>query len=249
MARVINKAAIVTGSSRRTGRAIARALARNGVAIVVNARSSHAEALSVAEEIRAIGGEAEVCLADVAQPEGAHRLIESCVERFGRLDILVNNAAVRANASFETLSFDEWRRVSAVILDGAFLCSQAAAPHLRHARGRIVNIAGIAAHRAAVGRAHVVAAKAGLVGLTKALALELAPEVTVNCVSPGKIEDPNDSADERAKRGARFPEELVPLRRSGATEEVAQAVAYLCSDVAGYITGQTLHVNGGAFWC
>jgi 3-oxoacyl-[acyl-carrier protein] reductase len=245
----IGKAAIVTGSSRRMGRAIARALARSGVGVMINARSSRAEAEAVVEEIREAGGRAEVCLADVARPEDARRLIDSCVERFGRLDILVNNAAVRANAAFDALSFEEWRRVCAVVLDGAFLCSQAAAPHLLRTHGRIVNIGGIAAHRAAIGRVHVVAAKSGLVGLTKALALELAPDVTVNCVAPGKIEDPDDSGEERDKRKARFPDALIPARRSGSTDDVAQAVLYLSSEAAGYVTGQTLHVNGGAFWC
>jgi 3-oxoacyl-[acyl-carrier protein] reductase len=244
------KVALVTGSSRRNGRAIARTLAAAGASIVVNARSSAEEAESVASEIVAAGSRAVVCMGDVAKEQDVGRMIAKALEAFGRLDILVNNAAIRAADPLHEMSFARWREVNAIILDGAFLCAKAAAPHLRESgSGRIVNIGGISGHKGAVGRAHVVAAKAGLIGLTKALALDLAPDVTVNCVSPGRIEDEADGADERANRDARFPAGQIPLQRSGATQDVAAAVRFLCSGEASYITGQVIHVNGGAYLC
>lgn len=202
------------------------------------------------QEIVSTGGRAVACLADVAHEQDAQRLIATAVDAFGRLDILVNNAAVRAADPLPTLTYARWREVNAIILDGAFLCAQAAAPHLQKTgAGRIVNIGGISAHKGVNKRAHVVAAKAGLVGLTKALALELAPSVTVNCVAPGRIEDESDSAEERSSRSVRLPAEQIPLQRSGSTAEVAATVRFLCSDGAGYITGQVIHVNGGAYLC
>jgi 3-oxoacyl-[acyl-carrier protein] reductase len=247
------KVALVTGSSRRNGRAIARALASAGASVVINARTSAGEADLVVQEITLAGGRAVACMADIAQEQDAQRLIATALEAFGRLDILVNNAAIRAADPLAEMSFARWREVNGIILDGAFLCAKSAAPHLQRGGGggggRIVNIGGISGHKGAVGRAHVVAAKAGLIGLTKALALELAPDVTVNCVSPGRIEDIDDSAADRTSRDIRLPSDLIPLQRSGTTQDVAAAVRFLCSEAAGYITGQVIHVNGGAYIC
>ena len=244
------KSAIVTGSSRRNGRAIARALAAAGTSVVVNAHRSRDEAEQVAAGIIADGGRAVVCMANVALEPDAERLVQTALSSFGRLDILVNNAAIRASDGLRTMSFTRWREVNSIILDGAFLCSRSAAAYLgRDGGGRIVNIGGISGHKGATGRAHVVAAKAGLLGLTKALALELSPNVTVNCVSPGRIEDADDSLEERSSRGSRLPSAQIPLQRSGTTEDVASAVRFLCSEAAGYITGQCIHVNGGAYLC
>ena len=180
------RVAIVTGSARNIGRAIARALADDGAAVVINAKSSAAEAEAVTREIRDAGGRATAKIADVGTPDGAASLVATAVESFGRLDILVNNAAVRREMDFETLDYQEWRDIIATILDGAYLCAHAALPHLIAAGGgSIVNIGGLSSFTGAARRAHVIAAKAGLVGLTRALAHDLAPHgVTVNCVAP-----------------------------------------------------------------
>ena len=242
------RVAIVTGSGRRNGRSIARTLASAGASVVINARSNAAEADAVVKEILGAGGKAVACLADISKEKDVERLVATAVDAFGGLDILVNNAALRAHEPFADISFARWREVNSIILDGAFLCAKYASPHLlRSKSGRIVNITGITSYKGAKNRAHVLAAKSGLIGLTKALALELAPAVTVNAVSPGRIEDPEDSAEEKGKRG--LSEDQIPMKRSGTTREVAAAVAFLCSENAGYVTGQVIHVNGGAFLC
>jgi 3-oxoacyl-[acyl-carrier protein] reductase len=244
------RSAIVTGSAKRNGRAIAIALANAGASVVINARTSADAAHAVAQEIQASGGRAAVCMADITRPADAQRLVKTAADAFGGLDILVNNAATRPNDRFADMDLAKWRAVTSVILDGAFLCCMSAAPYLqRSGHGRIVNIGGVAGHRGARDRVHVVTAKAGLVGLTKALALELAPKVTVNCVVPGRIEDEADAPEERAAASRRVGPESIPLARSGSTRDVAAVVAFLCSESAGYITGQALHVNGGMYMC
>jgi len=229
------RVALVTGAGRNIGRAIALELAAAGARVVVNAKSSKSEIEAVAAET---GGVA--VLADVTDEAAVARMVEQALARFGRLDILVNNAAIRAVESLERIDFVRWREVTGVILDGAWLCARACLPHLS-AEGAIVNIGGMSAHTGAAGRPHVVAAKAGLVGLTRALAHDLAPRgVTVNCVVPGLIETNRTSASAYAGR-----ESL--LGRRGTPEEVAAAVRFLAGPGARYITGQTLHVNGGGF--
>jgi 3-oxoacyl-[acyl-carrier protein] reductase len=236
--------AIVTGSARNIGRAIARALADAGAAVVINAKSSAAEAEAVARDIRDAGGKATAKLADVAIPDGAESLIATAVESFGRLDILVNNAAVRREMDFDKLDYQEWRDIIATILDGAYLCAHAALPHLIKAGGgSIVNIGGLSSFTGAARRAHVIAAKAGLVGLTRALAHDLAPHgVTVNCVAPGLI----DTA-RRGPEPSHHATHTTLAGRRGTPEEIAAVVRFLCGPGARYITGQTLHANGGVF--
>ena len=238
------RVAIVTGSARNIGRAIARALADDGAAVVINAKSSAADAEAVAREIRDAGGNAAAKIADVGTPDGAQALVAAAVESFGRLDILVNNAAVRREVDFDKLDYQEWRDIIATILDGAYLCAHAALPHLRKAGGgSIVNIGGLSSFTGAARRAHVIAAKAGLVGLTRALAHDLAPHgVTVNCVAPGLIET--------ARRGPEPSHHATHdtlMGRRGRPEEIAGVVRFLCGPDARYITGQTLHANGGVF--
>jgi 3-oxoacyl-[acyl-carrier protein] reductase len=241
------KVALVTGGARNIGRAIALELARGGADVLVHARTSRAEAEQTAAQIRAAGGRAALLFADITDPQAVGSMVASGVKEFGRLDILVNNAAVRAETPFASMPFDEWRGVLASILDGSFLCSQACLPELARAgSGSIVNIGGLTAHRGAAGRAHVVAAKAGIVGLTRALALELAPHsITVNCVVPGTIDTVRGlpGAPERPAPRSGLP----PLSRRGTPEEVAGAVRFLCGPGARYITGETLHVNGGGY--
>ena len=238
------RVALVTGSARNIGRAIALGLARGGAAVIVNARQSAREAEAVAEEIRQMGGQAAAAIADVGDPDAAAGLIKAAIERFGRLDILVNNASVRREVDFASLDYGEWREILATTLDAAYLCSRAALPHLiASGAGAIVNIGGLSAHTGAARRAHVIAAKAGLVGLTRALAHDLAPHViTVNCVAPGMIETVRTGA-EPAHHAGRTP----PVGRRGTPEEIAALVRFLCGPDARYITGQTIHANGGTF--
>ena len=236
--------ALVTGSARNIGRAIALGFASGGAAVMVNARRSVAEAEAVAEEIRQIGGRAAAHIADVGDPAAAAGLVAAAVEQFGRLDILVNNASVRREVDFADLEYAEWREILATTLDGAYLCSQAALPHLiASGAGAIINIGGLSSHIGAARRAHVIAAKAGLAGLTRALAHELAPHhITVNCVTPGMIETARTGA-EPAHHAGKTP----PVGRKGTPEEVATLVRFLCGPGARYITGQTIHANGGLF--
>ena len=238
------RVAIVTGSARNIGRAIACALGDAGAAVVINAKSSAADAEAVVREVREAGGQAVAKIADVGQPEGAASLIDAAIAAFGRLDILVNNAAVRREIDFERLDYQEWRAITATILDGAYLCAHAAAPHLIAAGGgSIVNIGGLSSYTGAARRAHVIAAKAGLVGLTRALAHDLAPHgITVNCVAPGLIE-----TERRGPEPAHHAKHATLVGRRGTPEEIAAVVRFLCGPDARYITGQTLHANGGVF--
>ena len=238
------KVALVTGAARNIGRAIASSLAAGGASVMVNARTSRAEAEKTVEMI---GSKAAVHIADVTDPKAVASLIEATVERFGRLDFLVNNAAVRYETPFSEMKYDEWRQVLAIVLDGAFLCAQAALPHLIKAGGgSIVNIGGQTGHKGASERAHVITAKAGLAGMTKALALDLAPhQITVNCVVPGTIDSQRGlpgGPDRPAHRRA-----PPPIGRRGEPEEIAAMVRMLCGPDARYITGQAIHVNGGGY--
>jgi 3-oxoacyl-[acyl-carrier protein] reductase len=238
------KVALVTGGARNIGRAIARALAAGGASVMVNARTSKAMA---EETVKMIGSSAAFYIADVTNPKEVQELVKNTVSRFGRLDILVNNAAVRMETPFEKITLEDWRSVLSTILDAAFICSQACLPHLAKAGGgTIINIGGLTGHRGATGRAHVIAAKSGLAGFTKALALDLAPQhITVNCVVPGTIESQRGlpGVPERPE-GRRAP---PPIGRRGEPEEIAAMVRMLCGPDARYITGQAIHVNGGGY--
>lgn len=238
------RVAVVTGSARNIGRAIAHALAGAGAAVVVNAKSNVADADTVVREIRDAGGKAIAKIADVGNPDSAGALIDAATQAFGRLDILVNNAAVRREVDFDKLDYKEWREILATILDGAYLCAHAASPHLIAAGGgSIVNIGGLSSYTGAARRAHVIAAKAGLVGLTRALAHDLAPHgITVNCVAPGLID-----TTRRGPEPAHHAKHSTLVGRRGTPEEIAAVVRFLCGPGARYITGQTLHANGGVF--
>ena len=243
MNNLVGRVALVTGSARNIGRAIALELASAGAAVMVSARTSAAEAEAVVAEIRNRGGRAAVKLADVADPDAAAALIAAAVEAFGRLDILVNNAAVRREIDFARLDYREWRNIVGTILDGAFLCSHAALPHLiASGSGTIINIGGLAAHTGASRRAHVIAAKAGLEGLTRALAHDLAPHgIIVNTIAPGLV----DTVREQLPSHHATHKPLVG--RLGKPAEIAALVHFLCGPDARYITGQTIHANGGVF--
>jgi 3-oxoacyl-[acyl-carrier protein] reductase len=241
------RVAIVTGSARNIGRAIALDLAKNGAALVVNAQKSAEDAQATADAIIAAGGRAVVQLADVTQPAGAQSLVDAALKAFGRLDCLVNNAAVRRETPFAALSFEEWREVNAIIMDGAFLMAKAALPALQKSDcASIINIGGMSAHTGAANRAHVVAAKAGLVGLTRALAHDLAGDgITVNCVVPGMIDTKRGGSS--AVAPTHHAQHMPPVGRRGKPEEIAALVRFLASPQARYITGQSIHANGGVF--
>ncbi len=237
------RVALVTGGARNIGRAIASALAAAGASVVVNARTPSDELAETVRLIEASGARAASFVADVTDPAAVQSMVQAAVERFGRLDALVNNAAVRTEQPFDAITLHDWRRIVSIVLDGAFLCSQAALPHLRRAGGgSIVNIGGETGHKGATARAHVVTAKAGLAGFTKALALELAGEaITVNCVVPGRIATQGRPGSPEHHRGT------PPVGRLGRPEEVAALVRMLCGPDARYITGQSIHVNGGGY--
>jgi 3-oxoacyl-[acyl-carrier protein] reductase len=241
------KVALVTGGARNIGRSICLALAAGGAAVLVNTRGSREQAEETVALIKSAGGRAACHLADITEAGAVAAMVEAALAQFGRLDMLVNNAAVRAETAYADMKFEEWRRVLSSVLDGAFLCTQACLPHLaRSGAGSVVNIGGMTAHKGAAGRAHVVAAKAGLTGMTRALALEFAPRgITVNCVVPGTIETQRGlpGAPERPAHRQGLP----PLGRRGEPGEVAGTVRFLCGPGARYITGQSLHVNGGGY--
>ncbi len=239
------KVALLTGGARNIGRAIAQSLAAGGAAVMVNANTSHADGEQTVAMIAKNGGRAALHIADVTDAGAVKSMVDATIEKFGRLDLLINNAAIRTETPFAEIELAEWRRVLAIVLDGAFICTQACLPHIMRAGGgSVVNIGGLTGHKGATDRAHVVTAKAGLAGMTKALALDLAPhKITVNCVVPGTIETV------RGLPGAPVRPEhrrsLPPAGRRGAPEEIAAMVRMLCGPDARYITGQSLHVNGG----
>ncbi len=237
------KVALVTGSARNIGRAIALALAEGGARLVVSGRSDDGQGRAVAEAIRAAGGEADWMAADIADPAQAAALVAFAEARFGRLDVLVNNASLRKATPLLDITPEEWRSLLAVAVDGAFFVSQAAS-RIIGPGGSIVTIGGMGGHTGTLGRVHGSTAKAALVGLTKALAQELAPAgITANLVAPGVIDTRRGASSGSLPGG--LPAPLID--RLGQPEEIAAAVRFLAGPGARFITGQTLHVNGGAY--
>jgi 3-oxoacyl-[acyl-carrier protein] reductase len=240
------KVALVTGSALNIGRAIALALAADGFRIMTTARQSEADTRETARLVREAGSDADTHLADISDPHQARGLVEATVARFGRLDVLINNASIRRQTKFADMTPEEWREIMGTTIDGAFYCAHAAAPHIIAAGGgTIINLGGISSHVGAVGRVHAITAKAGMIGLTRALAKELAPHgITVNTVVPGSIETVRGFAAGGNHGRAALPDS--PLGRRGRPDEIAGMVRFLCSDEARYVTGQSIHVNGGA---
>jgi 3-oxoacyl-[acyl-carrier protein] reductase len=241
------RVALVTGAVRRIGRAIALALAGDGAAIVINTRRSRAEAEAVAAEIENRGGQALVQLADVTDEAAVQAMVEAALARFGRLDILINNAADRQQTPLTEISLEQWRHITGTIVDGAFLCARACLPAMiAGGGGTVVSIGGVSAHTGAHDRAHVITAKAALVGLTKAIAVEFADRgVTANFVVPGKIGGKRSSTagESPAMGGGAQP----IVGRTGTPEDVAAVVRQLCLPAGRYVTGQTIHVSGGMY--
>ncbi len=235
--------ALVTGAAKNIGRAIALELAAAGARVAINTRTSRAEAEAVVNEIRAAGGSAAVYMADIAdaaQVAGMHADIAAAL---GPVDILVLNASVRREIPFADMSFEEWRQVMSISLDGSFHCVKAVLPGMLAAgRGSIITLAGDTALTGAVGKVHSSSAKSGLVGMTRALARELGPQgIRVNCVSPGHFNTSRPAG--RAPRPQAAGR--IPLERYGESGEVAATVRFLCGPGSGFITGQVIHVNGG----
>jgi 3-oxoacyl-[acyl-carrier protein] reductase len=241
-----DKVAIVTGASQGIGRDTAMALVVAGAKVAVAARSAEKLELLVGE-IVAAGGEAFAVKMDVADAEQVKAGFKAVVEKFGRLDILVNNAAITRDGLALRMKVEDWEAVLRTNLTGAHLCIQQALATMMRARaGRIINIASVVAQMGNAGQANYVAAKAGLIGLTKAIAIEISSRnITVNAVAPGFIETPmTDVLPDKVKEDLKT---RIPLGRMGSAKDVAAAIVFLASDEAGYITGHVLDVNGGMY--
>ncbi|MBO8129438.1 MAG: 3-oxoacyl-[acyl-carrier-protein] reductase [Peptococcaceae bacterium] len=239
------KIAIVSGASRGIGRAIAISLGEAGADVVINYHSNSQAAEEVADKVRSFGRQAVICQADVSSHDEAAKLVKTCINEFGRLDILVNNAGITRDNLVMRMKEEDWDRVLEVNLKGAFNLTKAAARYLlKSDAGRVINISSIIGLRGNPGQCNYAAAKAGLVGFTKALARELGSRrVTVNAVAPGFIvtemtQNLRDDIKEKMLAD-------IPLGRFGQAEEVAALVRFLAGDAAGYITGQVIAVDGG----
>lgn len=236
------KVALVTGASRNIGRAIALALAEAGATVAVNARAAKEDAEAVAKEIRDAGGKADVCIADIADGQAVNAMVGDIVKRHGKVDILVLNASIRKETAFLDMSYEEWRSLLSITLDGSFFCSKACLPSMIAAGGgSIVTLGGMTALSGAKKRVHGSVGKHGLWGMTRALAKELGEHgINVNCVAPGQM----DTA-RAAGRSERAPVSNVPMGRRATPEEVAGIVRYLCTPAARMISGQLIYVDGG----
>ena len=244
-AALTGKVALVTGGSRGIGRSICTALAKAGAKVFINFASNSAAAEETAKLCPE--GSAELLGFDVSNSESVDAAFDAIREKAGKLDILVNNAGITSDQLLIRLKDEDWHRTMGINLNGAFFCSRAAAKMMMKARtGRIINISSVVGEMGNVGQVAYVASKAGLLGMTKALSRELASRgITVNAITPGYIETDMTKSlnqDLRERLAA-----SIPLGRTGNPEEVAAAVAFLASDVAGYITGQVLGVNGGLY--
>jgi 3-oxoacyl-[acyl-carrier protein] reductase/pteridine reductase len=233
------KSALVTGAVRRIGREIALALARAGADVAITYKSSKDEAQKTVSEIESLGCRATAIECDVRSESSVKTALRVMIAEFGRLDLLVNNAAVFETASIEQISLPAWDAVFETNARGPFLVAREALPHLRATQGRIVNIGSLGGMHAWAGHAHYCASKAALHMLTQAMAKGFAPEISVNCVAPGWIEFEGQSGDTAARFAAR-----TPMRRNGSAGDVAQAVLFFATGPQ-FITGQILSVDGG----
>jgi 3-oxoacyl-[acyl-carrier protein] reductase len=246
MGKLEGKVALVTGSGRNIGRATVLKLAGEGANVVVNARSNEAEADAVVREARAIGVKALAVIADMARKDQVDAMAAKALSEFGRVDILINNAAIRPHKPFTEVTVEDWEAVRGVVLDGALYLTRALIDSMVKNRfGRILFFTGEGAFTGGSGRAHVSAAKMGLVGFARALASEFAAQnIRVNVVSPGSIDTRRDNPEWYQGRAPNAAG--IPLGRQGHVDEIAATCLFLVSDDAGFITGQTIHVNGGA---
>ena len=246
MGKLDGKVALVTGSGRNIGRATVLKLAGEGADVIVNARTNHAEADEVVRQARERGVRAQALIADVARKDHIEAMVARVMSEFGRIDILINNAAIRPHKPFTEVTQQDWEAVRGVVLDGAFYLTRAVIPAMvENNYGRILFFAGDGSFTGGSGRAHVSAAKMGLIGLARALASEFAVHnIRVNVVSPGSIDTRRDHPEWYQ---GRVPSASgIPLGRQGSVDEIASTCLFLVSDDGGFITGQTIHVNGGA---
>ena len=245
MGKLDGKIALVTGSGRNIGRATVLKFASEGAHVVVNARTNQAEADAVVREAQALGVKALAVVADVSKRDQVERMVERALSEFGRVDILISNAAIRPHKPFTELTIEDWEAVRGVVLDGAMYCTRAVIQSMVANRyGRIVLFTGEGAFVGGSGRAHVSAAKMGLVGLARGLASEFAAHnIRVNVVSPGSID--TSRANPEWYQGRPPSASGIPLGRQGTVDEIAATCLFLVSDDGGFVTGQTIHVNGG----
>ena len=245
MGKLDGKVALVTGSGRNIGRATVLKLAAEGANVVVNSRSNRGEAEAVANEASALGVKALAIVADVANKADVDAMVARATSELGRIDILINNAAIRPHKAFAELTVQDWEEVRGVVLDGAFYCTRAVIESMvKNRYGRILFFTGEGAFSGAAKRGHVSAAKMGLVGLARSLAAEFAPHnIRVNVVCPGSIDTSRGNPQWYAGR----PPDAkgIPLGRQGSVDEIAATCLFLVSDDGGFITGQTIHANGG----
>jgi 3-oxoacyl-[acyl-carrier protein] reductase len=244
-----SKVAIITGSGKNIGKAIALALARDGAAIIVNGRGDRAIIEETAKEIRDAGGRAIACLADVSKPDSVAAMVDAAVKEFGGVDIAIGNAGLRRQTPFLQMNLEEWREILAVALDGAFILAKATVPEMiKRGGGTFIGLSGVSHHAGSTGRIHVNASKAGLEGMVRGLAMELAPHnITANCVAPGSI-DTVRGPSAGGPHGRGSLSRGIPLGRQGRPEEIAAMVRFLVGPEGRYVTGQTIHVNGGLFF-
>ena len=246
MGKLDGKVALVTGSGRNIGRATVLKLASEGANVVINARSNQAEIDAVAREAEALGVKALPVIADMGKKDDVERLATRALSEFGRVDILINNAAIRPHKPFTDITQQDWDMVRSVVLDGPLFLTQAVIGSMvRNNFGRIICFAGEGSFIGGKGRAHLSAAKMGLIGFVRGLATEFAPNnIRVNVVSPGIIDTRRDNPE--WYMGRTQSAAGIPLGRLGKPEEIAATCLFLVSDDSGFITGQTFHVNGGS---
>ncbi|QQE76079.1 3-oxoacyl-[acyl-carrier-protein] reductase [Brevibacillus composti] len=244
---ITGKTALVTGASRGIGRAIALTLAEAGANIVVNYSGSEAAAAETVAKVKELGRDAIMVRANVSQAEEVNEMFKTALDHFGSIDILVNNAGITRDNLLMRMKEEEWDDVIAINLKGVFNCIKAATrPMMKQRSGRIINITSIVGVMGNPGQANYVAAKAGVIGLTKTTARELASRgITVNAVAPGFIDTDMTAALPEDVKSAMMNQ--IPLGRFGQAEDIARVVLFLASDAAGYMTGQTLHVDGGMY--
>jgi pteridine reductase len=234
------KSALVTGGARRIGRAIALALARAGADVALTYRTSPEQAARTADEIKALGVRGLAVPCDVRGEDSVQGAVDATLAAFGRLDLLINNAAIFRSAPLGEIALAEWDEVFAANARGPFLMARAALPHLRAAQGRIVNIGSMGGLHAWPGHAHYCSSKAALHMLTQTMARAFAPQISVNCVAPGSIDPEGNDSSEQARHFA----EKTPMKRNGSGEDVAKAVLFFATGPS-FITGQILAVDGG----
>jgi 3-oxoacyl-[acyl-carrier protein] reductase len=240
------KVAVVTGSTRRIGFATVTRLAADGAAIVVTTRRADAAMKKTVESLTASGAKAIGHLADLTKEADVKGLIDATVKAFGRIDIIVHNAVDRNHESLDEITIEAWRNTFGVIVEGGLLLAKYGAPHMKEG-GSIVYLGGGAAFTGVASPAQPTA-KMALVGLTRSLAAALGPKgIRVNCLSPGRIEAVEDSPERLQMLRRSRPDEAIPLRRAGNVDDIADAIAALVSDDMRYVTGQTLHLNGGIY--